>query len=121
MGRLTTRHNGVAVIKDKSKHKEAMEKLAQYEEAEEHGSLIKLPFAIGQKIYSITSKCDANKVPDDECDKYHCLDCPYNKEPTIIEVTAKIKHVMKFLEGTFGEHYLATEEEAKKALEKMEK
>lgn len=32
MERLTTRHSGVAVIKDKSKIKEAMEKLAQYEE-----------------------------------------------------------------------------------------
>lgn len=37
MERLTTRHNGVAVIKDKSKHKEAMEKLARYEETEENG------------------------------------------------------------------------------------
>ena len=35
MGRLTERHCGVAVIKDKSKMKEAMEKLAAYEEAEE--------------------------------------------------------------------------------------
>ena len=35
MERLTTRHNGVAVIKDKSKHKEAMEKLAYYEETRE--------------------------------------------------------------------------------------
>lgn len=35
MERLTTRHNGVAVIKDKSKHKEAMEKLACYEDMEE--------------------------------------------------------------------------------------
>ena len=35
MERLTTRHCGVAVIKDKSKLKEAMEKLAAYEDAEE--------------------------------------------------------------------------------------
>ena len=35
MERLTTRHCGVAVIKDKSKLKEAMEKLAVYEETEE--------------------------------------------------------------------------------------
>lgn len=32
MERLTTRHSGVAVIKDKSKIKEAMERLARYEE-----------------------------------------------------------------------------------------
>lgn len=35
MERLTIRHCGVAVIKDKSKLKEAMEKLAAYEDAEE--------------------------------------------------------------------------------------
>lgn len=35
MERLTTRHCEVAVIKDKSKLKEAMEKLAVYEDAEE--------------------------------------------------------------------------------------
>ena len=40
--RLTTRHNGVAVIKDKTKHTEAMEKLARYEELEEQGLLLKL-------------------------------------------------------------------------------
>lgn len=35
MERLTTRHCGVAVIKDKNKLKEAMEKLAAYEDAEQ--------------------------------------------------------------------------------------
>lgn len=35
MERLTERHSSVAVIKDKSKLKEAMEKLAAYEDAEE--------------------------------------------------------------------------------------
>lgn len=32
--RYTEYHNGVAVIRDKSKHKEAMEKLAAYEDLE---------------------------------------------------------------------------------------
>ena len=53
MERLTTRHNGVAVIKDKSKHKEAMEKLAHLEDLEEQGLLLKLPCKIGDKIYII--------------------------------------------------------------------
>lgn len=39
MERLTTRHCGVAVIKDKNRLKDAMEKLAQYEELEENQSL----------------------------------------------------------------------------------
>ena len=33
--RLTERHCGVAVIKDKTKHKQAMDKLAKYEDEEE--------------------------------------------------------------------------------------
>lgn len=41
MERLTTRHCGVAVIKDKTKLKEAMEKLATYEDAEEQKSQCK--------------------------------------------------------------------------------
>ena len=35
--RYTERHGGVAVIKDKSKHKEAMEKLAKVEDEETIG------------------------------------------------------------------------------------
>ena len=35
--RYTEYHGGVAVIKDKNKHKEAMEKLAKVEDAEETG------------------------------------------------------------------------------------
>lgn len=53
MERFTEYHNGVAVIKDKSKHKEAMEKLARYEELAEQGLLLKLPCKVGDKIYQI--------------------------------------------------------------------
>lgn len=53
MERLTTRHNGVAVIKDKSKLKEAMEKLARYEDLEEQGLLLKLPCKVGDKAYHV--------------------------------------------------------------------
>lgn len=35
MERLTEYHGGIAVIRDKSKHKEAMEVLAKYEDTEE--------------------------------------------------------------------------------------
>lgn len=51
MERLTEYHNGVAVIRDKSKHKEAMEKLARYEELEEQGLLLKLPCKVWDTIY----------------------------------------------------------------------
>ena len=35
MERLTERHGGIAVIRDKNRHKEAMEVLAKYEDANE--------------------------------------------------------------------------------------
>ena len=60
MERLTTRHNGVAVIRDKSKLKEAMEKLAGYEEAEEQGLLLKLPCKVGDVVYC-EEKCNVHK------------------------------------------------------------
>lgn len=53
MERLTTRHCGVAVIKDKSKLKEAMEKLAAYEDAEEQ----KLQCKPGDMVWCIEG-CD---------------------------------------------------------------
>lgn len=54
MERLTTRHNGVAVIKDKSKHKEAMERLARYEELGEQGMIMELPMPLGKPYFEIT-------------------------------------------------------------------
>ena len=55
MERLTTRHNGVAVIKDKNLLKEAMEKLATYEEAEGQGLLLRLPCKVSDVIDKIFS------------------------------------------------------------------
>lgn len=55
MERLTTRHCGVAVIKNKSKLKEAMEKLAAYEDAEDK----KVRCKPGDMIWHI------------ECDQYY--------------------------------------------------
>lgn len=58
MERLTTRHCGVAVIKDKSKFKEAMEKLAAYEEAEEQ----KLKYKPGEMVWCIEEIGFGNEV-----------------------------------------------------------
>lgn len=57
MSRLTTRHCGVAVIKDKNKLKEAMEKLAAYEEQEEQmirpGDTIYVPIQITEEVLEL--------------------------------------------------------------------
>lgn len=51
MERLTTRHSGVAVIKDKSKMKEAMEKLARYEDLEDANLQAKDLVAVKVTVY----------------------------------------------------------------------
>lgn len=69
MERLTTRHCGVAVIKDKNKLKEAMEKLAAYEEQEEEkicpGDTIYVPILITEEILELqVSKIIIGKKDD---------------------------------------------------------
>ena len=53
MDRLTEYHCGVAVIQDKNKLKEAMEKLANYEDFEEQGLLMRLKCRVGDKAYHV--------------------------------------------------------------------
>lgn len=56
MERFTEYHSGVAVIRDKSKHIEAMEKLAKYEDVEEQG-------------------CKGCHYEDFEKNNYPCITC----------------------------------------------
>ncbi len=69
MERLTTRHCGVAVIKDKSLLKEAMEKLAKYEEME---SMLAMEyFELQKKFEQIDRKAsdELNKHTEEALDK----------------------------------------------------
>ena len=77
MERLTTRHNGVAVIKDKSRHKEAMEKLARYEEPITNADCIR---AMSDEELAMNIMCpNENGLANIACDKsdnckcYECL------------------------------------------------
>lgn len=51
--KLTERHAGVAVFKDKRNLKEAAEKLARYEELEEQRLLLRLPCKVSDTVYII--------------------------------------------------------------------
>ena len=143
MERLTTRHNGVAVIKDKSKHKEAMEKLAHLEDLEEQGLLLTLPCAEGTTVYKIDLNTDACY----KCNYYYegYYDCPSeceNKEivgdescyyPTIAEKPICDKHFWEIIEfkakldwilrnrDSFKKKWFLDKAEAEKALAEMEK
>lgn len=71
-------------------------KLKQYEDAEEQGLLLRLPFKIGQKVYYIYESCiDKNLMIGSMVYSYSCLDFPRN--------------------------YYETREEAEQALAEMER
>ena len=56
---------------------EVMRKLADYEDAEEQGLLLRLPFKIGQKVYYIyASAIDGTLMIGSMKYEYSCLDFP---------------------------------------------
>ena len=58
---------------------ELIDKLAAYEDAEEQGLLLRLPFKIGQKVYYIYESCiDKNLMIGSMVYSYSCLDFPRN-------------------------------------------
>ena len=92
--RFTEYHNGIAVIKDKSLLKEAMRKLAGYEDVEEDSDMEKLTTALAE--YVCDDKCFFREVCgnqehlDEICDecklgKFICDICNrYNKLNTFV-------------------------------------
>lgn len=113
MERLTEYHCGVAVIKDKNKLKDAMKKLANYEDLEEQGLISKPSCRVGDAYYWIGEDEDN----EDEL-------CIYKE---------KIKHIALKEDGWYAsaddynlykigtEDCFLTRTEAEKALAEMEK
>ena len=97
------------MIRDKSKLKEAMEKLARYEDLEEQGLLLKLPCKVGDTIYRIE-------------DGYM-----YDFKANTIEVRKENgKYIfciayMDYKTEDFGKTVFLTQAEAEKALAEMTK
>lgn len=50
----------------------AYKKLAEYEDLEEQGLLLRLPCKVGDTVWFIGSKCD-------KCEEDDCYQCPYNR------------------------------------------
>ena len=118
--RLTTNekypHGAEGVSKDKLTGKycrgvfeatACVEKLAEYETAEEEGRLVVLPCMVGDTVYSVTlyngiCKHEIRKFITDGSNTYACSNC-------------------KFPITDFGIRVFLTREEAEKALEKMKK
>ena len=103
--------------------REVMRKLADYEDMEEQGLLLKLPCKIGTTVYVIYTiyECDNDYM---DCimefpDRYQCergFKCEYEHEKLVVRPES---FDFKMLDN-FNKTVFLTKEEAEKALERLE-
>lgn len=92
-------------------HNKCCNKLAEYEDLEEQGLLVRLPCKVGDTVYKITRFCSGG-IRD--CGySYECSECPEYK-PFIEYIEFKIP-ILKDI----GKTVFLTREEAEKKLEGM--
>lgn len=97
----------------RNKLRAALEKLADYEDLEEQGLLVRLPCKVGDTVYKITRFCSGG-IRD--CGySYECSECPEYK-PFIEYIEFKIT-ILKDI----GKNVFLTREEAAKKLDEMKK
>lgn len=60
--------------------KSALDKLADYEDLEEQGRLLKLPCKVGDAVYCIFSRYTKCTFSNEEFDEYSCQGCEYERD-----------------------------------------
>ena len=86
----------------------AMEKLADYEDLEEHGRLVKLPCKVGTKVYAINRIIDYGEVGDEVTYSY-----------SIIEREFQIYMIIDYGKLVFGKTVFLTKSEAEAKLKEL--
>lgn len=105
--------------------KALFEKLAEYEDAEEQGLLVRLPCNVGDMVYEIASYCFDCQKQTDWC-HYDCKEPTYRIRKFAVnyfEINNKniVIHGRSGYAGILGKTVFLTREEAEKALAEMEK
>ena len=103
--------------------REVMRKLAEYEELEEQGLLLKLPCKIGDTVYAIDTiyecKHDYLDCPMDFPDAYQCeinCKCEYEYEKLVVRPIIFKFEMLK----DFNKKVFLTKEEAEQELKRLE-
>lgn len=100
-----------------------LEKLADYEDLEEQGLLVKLP-ANNKKIYIISSRYTICSGCGSRFDEYSCIGCEYEcdskKEYYVCPTYLSSINVSTYA-NRFGKTIFLTRKEAEKKLEEMKK
>lgn len=89
---------------------EVLNKLAEYEDLEEQGLLLKLPCKVGTTVYSVARDCGGDTL---DCRCMDCEDCRYLY--TYVEENA----FDTWMCDEIGKSIFLTEQEAQSELEKM--
>lgn len=125
MERLTKREgkHTVRIGNEWRRHDPVWDKLADYEDAEEKGLLLRLPCTVGDTIYRLLPKCVTDEDPDIPCKELRCIDCPLNEKVVEeTEVTWFLLYEMMVQHDktlVIGKTVFLTREEAEKALAEM--
>lgn len=102
----------------------AYKKLAEYEDLEEQGLLLRLPCKVGDTVYCIYeryTKCSENEQEFDEysCQGCECLECDSHKELYVQSQKAySLDWIVSNLKR-FGETVFLTKSEAEQKLKEM--
>lgn len=100
-----------------------LEKLADYEDAEEHGLLVRLPANKNAEIYLISSRWTICSKCGSRFDEYSCSGCEYecdSKKEYYVCPTYLSSIDVNTYANRFGKTIFLTREEAEKKLEEIQ-
>ena len=100
-----------------------LEKLAEYEDLEEQGRLIKLPCKVGDTVYCIFNRYTKCTFSNEEFDEYSCQGCKYEcvskKENYVQDMRAySLDWIVTNLKN-FGKTVFLTKSEAEAKLKEL--
>lgn len=109
---------------DKCAIQTAFDKLAEYEDLEEQGLLLKLPCKLGTTVYVVGTRCLAGEEPEKGCTFLDCEECTYDKTYTVFERKVDNMMMYHFLVGDnenfiFNKSVFLTKEAAEQELERI--
>ena len=123
MERLTKRNESRKAITKTLEFQYLIDKLAEYEDAEEQGLLLRLPCKVGSTIYKVYQKptrCTAHGTFKDDYTCCGCeeLECDSSYEWDIYKCVADVKELI-CVSDKIGKTVFLTKAEAEAALAKM--
>lgn len=126
MSRLTRRtEQGKITLRDCTVSlRSAIDKLAEYEDLEEQGLLLKLPCKVGDTVYVIDKRYTKCSLYDEEYSESNCWNCDKECDSKMYYVVVKryvgtLEWIVLRLKK-FGKTVFLTQEEAENKLKEME-